>query len=289
MTEASLIRALTRAEVETAVAWAAQEGWNPSEADADAFFAQDAGGFLGLFVEGSLAATLSAVRYAPAGEAGPFGFLGFYICRPDLRGRGLGFRLWQAGLARLEDCVIGLDGVLAQQANYARSGFVLAHRNIRFGGVPVPLPRIEPMQREAVAYTPALRAAVEACDLAHFGWPRPDFLARWLAPARGAVRVLLEGGVVTGYGVIRRCREGFKIGPLFASCPGGATALFTALVDEAWGAPIFLDVPEPNGAARVLAEQAGLSPVFETARMYRGPAPALPLTHIFGITSFELG
>ena len=33
----------------------------------------------------------------------------------------------------------------------------------------------------------------------------------------------------------------------------------------------------------------GLTPVFETARMYRGPAPALPLERIFGITTFELG
>ncbi len=33
----------------------------------------------------------------------------------------------------------------------------------------------------------------------------------------------------------------------------------------------------------------GLSPVFETARMYTGPAPAIALDRIFGVTSFELG
>ena len=38
-------------------------------------------------------------------------------------------------MARLEGRVVGLDGVVDQQANYQRSGFVLAHRNIRFGGV----------------------------------------------------------------------------------------------------------------------------------------------------------
>jgi hypothetical protein len=32
-----------------------------------------------------------------------------------------------------------------------------------------------------------------------------------------------------------------------------------------------------------------MSPVFETARMYKGAAPKLPLERIFGITSFELG
>jgi hypothetical protein len=32
-----------------------------------------------------------------------------------------------------------------------------------------------------------------------------------------------------------------------------------------------------------------MTAVFETARMYTGQAPALPLDRIFGVTSFELG
>ena len=54
-------------------------------------------------------------------------------------------------------------------------------------------------------------------------------------------------------------------------------------------AEISLDTPEDNPAAVRLAERFGLQPVFETARMYRGPAPGLPLPRIFGITTFELG
>jgi RimJ/RimL family protein N-acetyltransferase len=53
--------------------------------------------------------------------------------------------------------------------------------------------------------------------------------------------------------------------------------------------PVFLDPPEPNAAALRLAERHGLAASFGTARMYRGPAPELPLKRIFGITSFELG
>ena len=53
--------------------------------------------------------------------------------------------------------------------------------------------------------------------------------------------------------------------------------------------PLFLDVPEPNRAAVALAERHGMTPVFETARMYRGPAPAEPVERMFGVTSFELG
>ncbi len=52
---------------------------------------------------------------------------------------------------------------------------------------------------------------------------------------------------------------------------------------------IFLDVPEPNAAALSLAQDLGLTPVFETARMYTGRAPDIALDKIFGVTTFELG
>ncbi len=280
-----LIRALTPPEVDLAVDWAAREGWNPGLNDAPAFLAQDPDGFLGLFRDGDLAACISVVTYGPA-----FGFLGFYICRPDLRGQGLGWALWQAGLARLGTRTIGLDGVVAQQANYARSGFVLAHRNIRYGGI------ARPAAAEAVPLRPvdaALRAQVQAYDRACFGFDRPDFLALWLSPPKGLALAALDAdtaqGRVTGYGVIRPARAGWKIGPLFAETPTIAAALFAGLAAHAGGAPLVIDVPEPQAAGRAMADGAGLVPVFETARMYKGPAPALPLARIFGITSFELG
>jgi hypothetical protein len=65
--------------------------------------------------------------------------------------------------------------------------------------------------------------------------------------------------------------------------------VFAALVAEAGGGEVFLDVPEPNAEAVALARAHGLAPVFETARMYRGAVRPLRSERIFGITSFELG
>jgi hypothetical protein len=48
-------------------------------------------------------------------------------------------------------------------------------------------------------------------------------------------------------------------------------------------------VPQPNVAAIALAERHGMTPYFETARMYTGIRPELPLARIFGITTLELG
>lgn len=278
-----MIRSLAAAELALPVDWAAAEGWNPGLHDAHAFHSADSGGFLvNEFPSGEPASVISAVR-----TGADFGFLGFYITAPALRGRGHGLRLWNAALARLEGRTIGLDGVVAQQANYAKSGFVLAHRNLRYGGLapvaPAPLPP-GIVDARTVPF-----ATLAAFDGAHFGQPRADFLRAWLALPDSRALVRLHDGALAAFGVIRRCREGVKIGPLFAANEADADALFTALAGFAPGEPLFLDPPEPNAAAIALARRHGLAPVFETARMYRGPAPALPLPHIYGITSFELG
>jgi len=275
------IRTMTRADLDIAIDWAAAEGWNPGLDDAECFYAADPEGFLMGFVGDGPVAAISVVRY---GES--FGFLGLYIARPEWRGRGFGYRLWRAGMDHLAGRVVGLDGVVAQQANYARSGFALAHRNVRFGGLPqvdAPGdPRIRPVDA-------ALLKAVLAYDRGFFPAARESFLRCWLKDDARKALALVEDGAVRGYGVIRACRTGFKIGPLFAENEHEADLLFHALAAEAGGAEIFLDPPEPNEAALRLAARHGLTPVFETARMYRGEAPDLPLSRIYGITTFELG
>lgn len=92
------------------------------------------------------------------------------------------------------------------------------------------------------------------------------------------------------FGTVRACREGFKVGPLVADSALVAAEVFNALAKSVGdGGPIYLDVPEPNVAALDLARAVGLSPVFETARMYAKGNPDLDIPLVFGVTSFELG
>ena len=93
-----------------------------------------------------------------------------------------------------------------------------------------------------------------------------------------------------GWGVIRRCREGYKIAPLVADAKDVAASLYAALCSRVpEGAAVYLDVPLPNAEAVALAESHGMQVVFETARMYTGAPPSCELERVFGITSFELG
>lgn len=286
MTE-PIIRPASVQEFSIAVEWAASEGWNPGLDDLAAFHAADPQGFLMGFLGDEPVSSISVVRYGDV-----FGFLGFYIVRPEYRGTGTGIATWNAGMRHLEGRTVGLDGVVAQQDNYRRSGFALAGRNIRHTGVPARLPAPE-TGCDIRAVTPADRDAIARYDRAHFAADRSGFVADWTQPPAGTRRnslVATRNGAIAGYGTIRACRSGYKVGPLFADEPMIAEALFVALTGTVPDdAEVSLDTPEDNAAAVEIAKKAGLDPVFETARMYRGDNPGLPISRIFGVTTFELG
>ena len=273
------VRRMARGEVDLALEWAAAEGWNPGLHDAQCFHAADPDGFFIGEYDGEPAGCISAVAYGDV-----LGFIGLYIVAPAFRGRGFGLRLWQAGIAYLGDRNIGLDGVVSQQANYRRSGFQLAYRNVRFQGVG----KEHGVAGVVEASTVPFQQIVDY-DGQLFSAARPQFLTQWLDQPEGAAFVALEGGRVRGYGVLRACRSGYKIGPLFADDANIADDLYRALAARAPGEAVFLDVPEPNGHAMALATRHGMTSVFETARMYTKSPPAIPVDRVFGVTSFELG
>lgn len=268
-------------EIALAAEWAAAEGWNPGLADAACFATVDPDGFLVGELDGETAATISCVNYDAR-----FAFLGFYIVRPDLRGRGYGLQIWNAAVAHAGGRVIGLDGVVAQQDNYRKSGFQLAYANIRFGGV-VAASAAPPAGIVALRDVPL--AMIEASDATVFPASRPQFLRAWIGAPGHVGCALMRDGRLTGWGVIRPCRSGRKIGPLVADDRAAAEAVLSALLAHAGGGEIFLDVPAVNREAVALAQSLGLAPVFETARMYTGAIPSLRLARVFGVTTFELG
>lgn len=276
------VRRMTREELDLAVDWAAAEGWNPGRHDADPFFAADPHGFFLGALNDEPIGCISAVVYDEA-----FGFLGFYIVRPEYRGQGYGIQIWNTGMAYLGKRNVGLDGVVAQQANYQKSGFKLAYRNIRYQGTAGALG--QPQGGHLVELTNVPFAELLAYDRSHFPAERPRFLRGWNQQPEGAALGVQRNGKLAGYGVLRPCRSGFKIGPLFADDERLAEELFAALTGRFPGAVVFLDTPEVNPAAVALARRYGMNPVFETARMYTKEPPDVPLSHIFGVTTFELG
>lgn len=274
------IRPLSLAETQELLSWAREEGWNPGLVDAECFYAADREGFMGCFVDGRLAAGISAVRY---GE--DFGFIGLYICHPDFRGQGLGRRVWDRAMEHLEGRTIGLDGVPAQQHNYAKMGFEPHYRTWRWTG------RLQAPQAKTtqiVSLDDANMALIRQFDQRAFGHDRQAFLKKWLHSPHTTL-AFAEGREITGYGTLRKCHDGFKIGPLFAENDEVAAALIVALSRNAGGDSIIIDVPELKVALCQRLEAMGFTRNFVTARMYRGAPPRLEERLVYGVTTLELG
>ncbi|SDD35094.1 GNAT family N-acetyltransferase [Actinokineospora iranica] len=270
------------ADMARLIEWADDEDWNPGTADPQAFHPADPGGFLFGVLDGVPVASISAVRYGA-----DFGFIGFYLARPEVRGQGYGIQLWRAGMARLAGRNVGLDGVVDQQDNYRKSGFRKAWNNVRYQGVPsvVDVP-------DGVTLVDARTLPFDvlaAYDRRFFPAPRDAFLAAWLGlPGRTALAAVADGELL-GLGVLRAASVAARVGPLYAASDEVAAALVTALAETVPGAPIAVDVPDVNKPSVRLMERLGLAPSFEAARMYTGADPEVDLPHIFAVTSLELG
>lgn len=262
------------AELRQILDWAAEEGWNPGLDDAEPFFAADPEGFFIATDEETPVAGISVVNHSA-----DFAFLGLYIVRPAYRGSGIGLALWNVALEHAGTRVIGLDGVPAQQANYAASGFDLAGANTRYQGQIVPRSDagVQCAGTRDIARLIGLEA--QAC-----GYAKPAYLKAWFED--GPNRTTLTLGTA-GFATVRRCRAGAKIGPLLAETPEAAEILIRHAASLCPG-DITIDVPRTATALSELCQALGLQPGFETARMYRGRFAHTPPS-IYAVASLELG
>ncbi len=279
------IEKMRRADVDYAIRRAAAEGWNPGVHDAECFYAADPDGFFVARRNRAVAGCISAVAYGTS-----FGFIGLFIVEPELRGHRVGVELGRQAMHYLKDRTIGIDGVLNKVKNYEALGFAKAYENIRYAGKSE---RIASGTMDHPALVPLCTLPFEtvaAYDAQHFPAPRTRFLEPWLNQADSLALGVVKNEKLAGYGVIRECLSGYKIGPLFADTPEDAELLFATLCCyPGENVPVFLDTPGVNPAAVRMAEQFDMKKVFATARMYTGAPPVLPMERIFGVTSFELG
>ncbi len=273
------IRRASLEDIDFFLTLAKKEGWNPGLHDALPFYSIDPSGFFVSELDEKKIGCISVVAYNDA-----FGFLGFYIIIPEYRGRGWGLQMWNHAMKHLGSRCVGLDGVIAQQENYKKSHFQLYYRNIRFEGRGACSGPTSLIDLRKIPFETLLKY-----DSFIFGLARHTFLPHWIEMPNAYSLAKVENSQLKGYGVIRKCVDGYKIGPLFADDLDTAQEIYAGLCDKAVNNPVFIDVPEVNPLAMKLVHEAGLKTVFETARMYNKPPPKQQLNNIFGGTTFEVG
>ena len=279
-----LISKMSRDDFDLVLRWAAELGWNPGKHDAECFYNSDPNGFLiGRLGEDPIA-SISVIKYGSS-----YGFLGFYIVRQQFRKQGYGLRMWKAGMEYMKGRIVGLDAVVAQQANYTKSGFHFAHRNLRYKGLGKLSSAVE-CSDQIVSLASVNFEKLLMYDSECFPEEREKFLCKWISlPESNAVGVI-RGDDIVGYGVIRRSESGFRIGPLFADSANIAEAIFVSLLKGlADDDEYYIDVPLTNKESVAIVEKHGLIRGFETGRMYFGGFPSTSIAKVFGLSSVELG
>ena len=279
-TEGLKIRKMRRDEAEFVIQMAAGEGWNPGIHDGEIFYDTDPEGFFIAEIDGKPVGCASAVAYDDS-----FGFFGLYVVKPEFREKGIGTRLTEKCLEHLGNRNIGLDGVLENEKKYQEfMKFKSFYSNLRFEGigggeVPDGLVKISDVPFESLL----------EYDREMFPAPRATFLEKWIKQPDSYAFAAIEAGKLKGYGVIRKCQNGYKIGPLFADDSITAEKIFLALKASVPGEAIYLDVPEPNKKAMEIANKYGMAVMFKTIRMYSREEPNINLEKVYGVTTFELG
>ncbi|KAB8331917.1 GNAT family N-acetyltransferase [Scytonema tolypothrichoides VB-61278] len=275
-----IVRPMKRSELDLVIDWAALERWNPGIYDAECFYQADQCGFFVGELNNELVASISAVAYSKH-----FAVIGFYIVKPQFRGRGFGMKMWRAAMAYLgTERNISIDGEIAQQKNYQKSGFQITYRHIRYEAVGGGLAPDGIVELKSVPFEKLV-----AYDQELFPAERKQFLRLWINQPNSAALGVVRDGHVVGYGVILQSYTGFRIGPLNADDEQIAEQLLLALLAFASDASVFLDVPDANSEAIQLAQRYGMKPVSEVARMYNKEIPNLPINRVFAVTSLEVG
>ncbi len=281
MTLSYTIRNIREDEVHIPIEWARDEGWNPGLHDGSCHYPVDPAGWFCADQNGEIIGVGVATNYDKT-----FSFGGFYMVKEPYRHHGVGWDIFSAMRAHAGERNFGGDGVYEMQDKYAaHAGFQYAYRNIRWQGVLDGKEQPDLVSAHDIPFDTLLRY-----DTAHFPVERKVFLEKWISQPESSALVCLDRDEkISGYGVIRKCYEGYKIGPLFADTPDIAHTICEGLTATVPGEMIFLDTPEPNSAAVRMAQESSMVAVFGTARMYTKAAPLLPLHEIFGVTTFELG
>lgn len=275
------VRSLNRNEFDQLLELANQEGWNPGIYDADSFYNTDPDGFMGYYIKGKLIGCISAVAYDEN-----FGFMGFFIVKPEFRKMGYGNKLWNAALNYLGDCNIGLDSIIEMKSNYENYGFKEAYKSTRYKII---ARKIE-CSKETLPLEKINFSNLVAFDKMYFPARRDVFLYNWIHQSEGGSFAICTDDKIEGYTFIRKSLEGYRIGPLFAMTPETADTLFSKAIS--WvpeGTPVFLDVPEINPEALNLVNKYQMEPGFKTVRMYTHQAPQINMSGIYGVTNLELG
>lgn len=270
--------------------WCINEGWNLGISDSETYYNIDPSGHF-ILKSDEIMASISLIKHS-----NHFFTLGPFIVKPSYRQQGVGVVLWDYALARMKDeapnALIALYAVASQVTRYQKSGFIKQFVNQRWYLKPSELN--VPLHQQCVPITPENIRAVSLYDEHHYFTNREFIFTDMLKKPNIKGLAYMVDNKIKGFGIIRPCVHGFRLGTLVADSKNIAESLILCLQNYSKGEPVFIDVPEQNleGISCMTALNAVRKPQEDTVTMIKGTLEPYHKdiwnTH-FGLLSLEIG
>jgi len=236
------IRNFTSDDIPFALEQTSREGWFTCAGAFESYLDHDpAGNFIG-WIDGERAGMVTTIRYTASA------WIGNLIVPPRLRSRGVGRRLMEHGLCRLQSAgvrTIRLDGDPPGLALYRSLGFVDECESLRFrrkSRERSPVGNVEPL-------APAQVKDVLAFDTKRFGDDRARLLEMLYLRGKQAL-VAWRDGAVSGYVLTEETGLGLRIAPCVAIDTETAERLLQAVLNSAGEQMVTLGILEANRPGR---------------------------------------
>lgn len=289
------IRNMTSDDLNLVVKWAQEEGWSIEMTDVEAYLAQGEDCFKLLLLDDIPIGALSIVKHS-----NNFAFIGLFLVNKDFRNLGYGKYIWNECLKDtpsnpISSFSFGLCAVSKQIPRYSAYGF-----NSLFGFSHYKTKSPDSVSTIKIqninTFDPSFFNKVIQYDSMVFYGRRENFLSTLLKTQGVKAFLKMEEDNIVGYGIIRNCNNGFRIGPLFANDFETAKSLMEKLLNSVANTnkKVILDSPSLNKYLVCLAEYFKLErePENDTQLMIKGDLPYNVMTNIeknYAIASLEMG
>jgi hypothetical protein len=194
--------------------------------------------------------------------------------------------LWEYALARAGDDIIAINGLTEGKDFYESYGFRAVCNVIRYKGV------IFSERRQSDYVTPTYNmnfAKLSEYDLKHYGARRSRFLRTWLDTPGIESMCLMKRGEIRSWACMRRCRDGWRLGPVYSESYDCALELTRHMAAKTVSENVYIDAPENNVNAIKLAFSLGMTPMDARLRMFKNSHLDEPYDKIYGFTTLDIG